>query len=135
MSLMHGPILYGHNFKFGQEQNTKTFFKNHIAQFHHMHTCTLAPTKFVLAMFNILQLNDLFFNGSIHRIVNNFDFDGYSYKKRLFTNKFMGEFMSLLHGTFLYRKIVCHSTCIITLKMNMKYKVIHACKMGYTFYK
>jgi hypothetical protein len=100
--------------------------------------CTLAhlhPQSLYWLMFNILQLNDLFFNGLIHKIVNHFDFDEYSYKKWLFTNKFVGEFMSLLHGTFLYRKIVCHSTCIITLKMNMKYKVMHACKMGYTFCK
>jgi hypothetical protein len=54
----------------------------------------------------VLQLNDLFFNGLIHKIVNHFDFDECSYNKWLFTNKFVGEFMSLLHGTFLYKKIV-----------------------------
>lgn len=134
MGLMHGPILCGHNFKFGQkEQNTKTL-KNIsyciVSSYAHLH-----PQTLYWLMFNVLQLNDLFLNGLIHKIVNHFDFDEYSYKKWLFTNKFVGEFMSLLHGTFLYRKIVCHSTCIVTLKMNMKYKVMHACKMGYTFCK
>jgi hypothetical protein len=119
-----------------RRSRTQKSFKKVIL--HSFSLCTnahLHPQTLYWLIFNVLQLNDLFFNGLIHKIVNHFDFDEYSYKKWLFTNKFVGEFMSLLYGTFLYKKIVCHSTCIITLKMNMKYKVMHACRMGYTFCK